>query len=65
MEIKNKEELFTYLSELETKLTTMQETLDSQSPKEEEKPDEEEKPNEEENSKKEIDELDDFFNDEK
>lgn len=67
MEIKNKEDLFTYLTEMETKLTSMQEALDSQNTTEPDKPDgeDESKGEDEEMTEKEVNDLDDFFNDEK
>lgn len=68
MEIKNKADLFTYLEELETKLSKMQETLDTKKP--DETPDDDKKDGEktdgetDELSDEELNDLDNFFEEE-
>lgn len=72
MEIKNKADLFTYLEELETKLSKMQETLDTKKPDEtpDETPDDDKKDGEktdgetDELTDDELNDLDKFFEEE-
>lgn len=64
MEFKNKADLFTYLEELETKLSQMQETIDTQKPADEDKKDGKDKKDGEELSDEELNDLDNFFEEE-